>query len=60
MRRIDEHDRELAQQWALRVERDNERKSGAPRLPVRRRPRYSRFRTLARIHDHMTTDGEHK
>jgi hypothetical protein len=60
VKRTDEHDRELAHERARRIERDDERMSGAPHVLVRRRPRYSRFRTLARIHDRMTADGEHK
>jgi hypothetical protein len=60
MNRIDEYDRELAHERTRRTERDDERKSGAPRLPARRRPRYSRFRALARIYDRITTDREHK
>ena len=60
MKRIDEDDRDRAQEQVRHIERDDERKSGAPRVLVRRRPRYSRFRTLARIHERMTTDGEHK
>ena len=52
MMRVDEYDLELAKALARRLERDDERERfDARRQAVTRRPRYSRFRTLARITD---------
>jgi hypothetical protein len=52
MMRLDEYDLELAQAMARRLERDDEHERfDARRQAVARRPRYSRFRTLARITD---------
>jgi hypothetical protein len=50
--RLDEHDLELAHAMQRRFDRDDERERfDARRRAVARRPRYSRFRTLARITD---------
>lgn len=52
MMRIDEYDLELAHAVQRRLDRDEERERfDARRRAVPRRPRYSRFRTLARITD---------
>lgn len=47
---VDEYDLELAHAVQRRLDRDDERERVDERLrAVARRPRYSRFRTLARI-----------
>ena len=56
---LDEHELELAHELEHRLDRDDERERTARRrMRTARRPRYSRFRTLARITDAIARDAD--
>ena len=56
---LDEHELETAQELERRLDRDDERERIARRrLRAARKPRYSRFKSLARITDAIALDSE--
>jgi hypothetical protein len=56
---LDEHELEAAHELERRLDRDDERERIARRrMRAARRPRYSRFKTLARITDAIARDAD--